>query len=55
MYMRIYIYIYADIYIHIFATHRNTVQHTATHLMHCNTLQHTATHCNTLDVAQKCE
>ena len=28
-----------------FATHCNTLQHTATH---CNTLQHTATHCNTL-------
>jgi len=29
----------------IFATHCNTLQHTATH---CNTLHHTATHCNTL-------
>ena len=40
-------------------THRNTLQHTATHSVpphisasisatHCNTLQHTATHCNTL-------
>jgi len=28
-----------------FATHCNTLQHTAAH---CNTLQHTATHCNTL-------
>jgi len=41
------------------ATHRNTLQHTATHsrtsieslvftCAHCNTLQRTATHCNTL-------
>jgi len=44
------------------ATHCNTLQHTATHCnalqhatthcntlaSHCNTLQHTATHCNTL-------
>ena len=27
----------------IYATHCNTLQHTATH---CNTLQHAATHCN---------
>ena len=38
-----------------FATHCNTLHHTATHCNtlhhtapHCNTLQHTATHCNTL-------
>ena len=38
-----------------YATHCNTLQHTATHCntlqhtaTHCNTLQHTATHCNTL-------
>jgi len=37
----------SDAYIHstrlIFATHCNTLQHTATH---CNTMKHTATHCN---------
>ena len=40
-----------------YATHCNTLQHTATHCntlqhtaTHCNTLQHTATHCNTLNI-----
>jgi len=33
----------------ITATHCNTLQHTATHIVkYCNTLQHTAKHCNTL-------
>jgi len=40
----IYIDIYTDIDCLIYATHCNTLQHTATH---CNTLQHTATHYNT--------
>ena len=38
-----------------YATHCNTLQHTAIHCntlrhtaIHCNTLQHTATHCNVL-------
>ena len=36
----------------LFATHCNTLQHTATH---CNTLQHIATHCNTLQhIATRC-
>ena len=51
MYMYIYIYVLVYCgcvsYISIqldgqYATHCNTLQHTATH---CNTLQHTATHC----------
>ena len=41
---------YTCIHVHIciYATHCNTMKHTATH---CNTLQHTATHCNTLQHA----
>ena len=62
MYIYIYICIYICIYLYICrlrntATHRNILQHTATHLNthrsnidapHCNPLQNTATHRNTL-------